>query len=96
MFDKNKKCNSITKIPLEILKLLAPIISLPLFNNSFHQGIFPRLLKKAVVIPVFLNLVKKNDDKIDSNDCRPIPLLPYFCKCLKYFYIIECTSTLIN
>ena len=73
---KNKKCDSINKISVEILKLLAPIISSPLsiiINKCFHQGIFPSLLKKAIVIPVY-----KSGDKKDSNNYRPISLLHDF------------------
>ena len=60
------------------LKHSSSIISTPLahiINLSLKSGIFPDLLKKAKVIPVF-----KSGDRCDINNYRPISILPAFSK----------------
>ena len=66
---KNKKCNSINKMPVEILKYLAPIISFPLaiiINDCFYHGIIRRLFKNAAVSPVDKSCEKKIPTIIDQ------------------------------
>ena len=53
-----------------------------LINISFHQGVFPDILKTAKVIPLF-----KKGDHFYCNNYRPISLLPVFSKIFeKCFY----------
>ena len=47
---------------------------------SIKQGIVPRLLKEARVIPVY-----KSGEKEDVNYCRPISILPVISKILERF-----------
>ena len=46
-----------------------------IFNLCIEQGIFPHLLKRAKVIPVY-----KNDSKMVTSNYSPISLLPIFDK----------------
>ena len=81
---KNSK-QDINSISIQILKenyeILSYIIA-DLINTCFQNGIFPKSLKKAVVLPLF----KKDDPEIMSN-YRPISILPTLSKviekCLK-------------
>jgi hypothetical protein len=57
--------------------VLAPIL-VHLFNISFSSGVFPKVLKSTVVIPIF----KKGCVK-DPNNYRPIALLSVFSKLLE-------------
>ena len=50
-----------------------------LFDSSLQSGIFPGLLKIAVVSPVF-----KTDDTADISNHRPISVLPCFSKILEH------------
>ena len=52
------------------MKLLKKEFSKPLSDLSFSQGIFPKLLKIANVIPIH-----KKDNRLDCNNYRPISLL---------------------
>jgi hypothetical protein len=53
-----------------------------IFNQSFLQGVFPKLLKSALVIPVY-----KNGSHSDPSNYRPISILTVFSKLLeKLFY----------
>ena len=65
-------------LPLNILiscrHILSDIVA-SLVNNSFESGIFPQLLKRAVVTPVF----KSGNSKLTSN-YRPISVLPLMSK----------------
>ena len=49
-----------------------------IFNLSFKQGIFPKKLKIARVIPVF-----KSGDDTNISNYRPISILPCFSKILE-------------
>ena len=81
---KNSK-QDINSLPIQILKdnssVLSNIIA-DLINECFQSGIFPKILKKAIVLPLF----KKEDPELMSN-YRPISILPTLSKiiekCLK-------------
>ena len=68
-----------------IIKSNAPYISSQLayiFNLSFSQGVFPKLLKNAVIVPIY-----KSGSRSDPNNYRPISILTTFSKILeKLFY----------
>lgn len=58
------------KISLQVVDVLAYI-----FNTSIYSGVFPEKLKIAEVIPLF-----KKGTASDTNNYRPISLLPIFSK----------------
>ena len=49
-----------------------------LYNRTFHEGIFPKVLKFANVIPIH-----KSDSKFITSNYRPISLLTILGKCLE-------------
>lgn len=53
---------------------LSPIVS-HLINLSFETGVFPTVLKKSVVKPLF-----KKGDRTNMSNYRPITLIPIFAK----------------
>ena len=81
---KNSK-QDINSLPIQILKenisVLSNVIA-DLINVSFQSGIFPKVWKKAVVLPLF-----KNEDPEIMSNYRPISILPPLSKviekCLK-------------
>ena len=55
------------------MKQTKDVISAPLaklINKSFHNGVFPNILKIAKVIPIF-----KSESRVACNNYRPISLL---------------------
>ena len=75
---KTNKASGPNSIPTNILKLFKKEFSKPLsdmINMSFNQGVFPNILKIANVIPTH-----KKDDKLNSNNYRPISLLSNISK----------------
>ena len=48
--------------------ILAPLAKL--INRSFHNGVFPNILKKAEVIPIY-----KSESRVACSNYRPISLL---------------------
>jgi len=50
----------------------------PLFNKSLRQGIFPDILKIAIIVPV-----PKGGDATQITNYRPISLLSYISKILE-------------
>ena len=63
------------------MKYIKNIIIIPLtklINQCLRQGIFPGILKEAIVIPIF----KKRDPDLPEN-YRPIALLPIISKILE-------------
>ena len=69
------------EIPPKLVKAVAPLICDPLvhvFNLSLQQGIVPKALKTARVIPVY-----KNGNKNIVSNYRPISVLPCFSKILE-------------
>lgn len=74
---KNKKCNIHDFAPF-IIKENVHLLSHPLsflFNQSISNGIFPKSLKFARIIPLH-----KKGPKTDINNYRPISLLNIFSK----------------
>ncbi len=69
----------------ELIKCNAASLSHQLtyiFNLSFSQGVFPKLLKSAIVVPIF-----KGGSHVDPSNYRPISILTTFSKLLeKLFY----------
>ena len=68
---ENKK-SDLFSIPNHIYKLVVNHVSRPLkhlFNESFHTGLFPNVLKISRVTPVF-----KNGDKLLPQNYRPISI----------------------
>ena len=63
-----------TKILIEVKHLLAEPISF-LFNESFACGVFPDILKSAVIRPIF-----KKDDPLIVSNYRPISALHWLSK----------------
>ena len=75
---KNGKSSGPNSIPIKLLKVLEPHISLTLsslINESFETSTFPDTLKIAKVIPVF-----KKGLSTKTSNYRPIPLLSIFSK----------------
>ena len=68
-------------IPVDLLKLIADLIVLPLgkiINNSFSSGIFPDALKVCKVVPIH-----KGGSMEELNNYRPISLLSIFDKLIE-------------
>ena len=60
-------------IPTKVMKQIKDVISAPLaklINISFHNGVFPNILKIVKVIPIF-----KSESRVVCNNYRPISLL---------------------
>lgn len=69
----NKKSCGTDEICSSILKAASSVLKAPLsktLNNCINQGVFPKCLKIAKVIPIH-----KNGVKTDPNNYRPISLL---------------------
>jgi retron-type reverse transcriptase len=88
-FDNNKSpghdgiCNSLVKkIAGEVCVPLAMI-----FNSSIANGVVPKDLKLAKVVPIY----KKKDAKLYSN-YRPVSILPCFSKILERLIFNRCLS----
>ena len=62
-----------------------------IFNLSFSQGVFPNLLKNAIVVPIH-----KNGKRDDPNNYRPISILTTFSKVLEKLFIPDLFSLLIE
>lgn len=65
-------------IPPLFIRECAELLSEPLcmiFNRSLSEGIFPRIWKEAIVIPIL-----KSGDKTDICNYRPISILPTLAK----------------
>ena len=71
-------------LPSEILKSTATLICQQLthiFNLSFTQGVFPKLLKRSVVVPIY-----EGGCHLDPSNYRPISTLIIFSKLLEKLY----------
>lgn len=78
---RNDCATGIDKIPCSFIKkfkqhLIPPLTYL--FNQCFFKGIFPHILKKALIRPVH-----KNGDKSCVDNYRPIAILPSISKILE-------------
>ena len=70
-------------IPLQLLKLIAHIVVVPLcyiINCSFSTGVFPDVLKVAIVIARHKGGLSDN-----LNNYRPISLLSIFDKIIAFY-----------
>jgi len=78
---KGKSSAGFDEIPEVLVKRCSHYISKPLthvFNLSFRFGIFPDLMKKAKISPLF-----KKGNKQDIQNYRPIAVLSVFSKILE-------------
>ena len=78
---KGKFSTGFDEIPEALVKHCSHYIAKPLthlFNLSFKFGIFPDLMKKAKISPLF-----KKGDKQDIRNYRPIAVLSVFSKILE-------------
>ena len=71
--------NLSSKMLIQLAPIIHPVIRL-ISNQSLVTGIFPRQLKKAVVIPIYKG---KNTDPNDFGNYRPISLLPVLSKIIE-------------
>ena len=72
----------------DIIKSNALLISSQLtyiFNLSFTQGIFPKLLKTAIITPI-----QKSGSLTDPSNYRPISILTTFTKILEKLFFKAC------
>ena len=68
-----RKSTGPNSIPTKLIKQIKDVILAPLaklINRSFHNGVFPNILKIAEVIPIF-----KSESRVACNNYRPIFLL---------------------
>jgi hypothetical protein len=75
---KSSGFDGISAKVVKATKLVITPILVHLFNLSFSSGIFPQILKRTVVIPIF-----KKGCLNDPNNYRPIALLSIFSKLLE-------------
>lgn len=78
---KNSHSVGYDDVRTDVVKDVISIIAEPFLhaiNLSLSQGIFPELLKKSIVKPLF-----KKDDKSKIDNYRPITLIPIFSKILE-------------
>ena len=75
---KSKSSTDVTDFSMfiskEIILEISPLLK-HVFNRSLAEGIFPNVLKKAKVIPIF-----KSGDKSLAENYRPLSLLPQISK----------------
>lgn len=90
---KTNKATGIFDISAKFLKMAASIICKPLshiLNSSIQSGIYPEMLKKAKVTPIF-----KKGDKSDPNNYRPISVLPVISSIFER-HISNCVSKFMD
>ena len=71
-------------IPIKIYKCIMPSIIKPMthiINKSLSSGVMPAMCKKALVTPIY----KREGDKLDPGNYRPISILPILGKCIEFF-----------
>ena len=81
-------------MPIKVLKRISVIISpiLSTFYNKFmSSGIFPNILKIAIVCPVY-----KKDDPQKLENYRPISTLPFFSKIFEKLIYVRLYNFLIS
>jgi Reverse transcriptase (RNA-dependent DNA polymerase) len=78
---KTKTTQDINELSVKVIKRCINYLLTPLedvFNSSLQSGIFPKLMKQALVIPIY-----KKGQKSQLNNYRPISILPVFSKILE-------------
>ena len=95
-----KNSSGYDEILNNLLKNLCPSLLTPLeriFNKSLNDGVFPKLMKKADVTPLF-----KSKRENDANNYRPISLLLTISKVLekivyqRTYTFLETTGQIYN
>ena len=84
---KNKNSRDIFGLSIKLIKSIKNLIIVPLtklLNVCLRQSVFPNILKKALVIPIY-----KNGDKNDPSNYRPISLLPILSKVLEKVMAVQ-------
>ena len=75
-FTLQARCNELDVFCKDVF--LAPLAKL--INRSFHNGVFPNILKKAEVIPIY-----KSESRVACSNYRPISLLSNIGKIIEKF-----------
>jgi len=70
----------------QIIDIVSPVIS-NLFNRSINTGVFPDCLKLARVVPIY-----KSGDRCNTNNYRPISILPVLSKVFEKIMFIRLQS----
>ena len=81
-------------IPIKIIKTVINNIALPLchiYNSSLNNGVFPKNLKLAKIIPVY-----KKGEKCKLSNYRPISVLSSFSKILEKIVYVRLLHYLEN
>ena len=76
---KNKNSKDLMGLNVTLIKSIKEIILYPLtkiINLCLQQSVFPKILKEALVIPIY----KNKGDTADVSNYRPISILPVFSK----------------
>ena len=90
---KNKNCH-IDFIPNKIFKLISHSISsviAKLFNQSILEGIFPKCLKDARIVPLY-----KSGKLSDINNYRPISTLSFLSKVFEKIMLARLSKFIIK
>ena len=84
---KNKTSNDYNGLSMQVVKRVMCSVSKPftyICNLSFEQGVFPRSMKTAKVIPIF-----KSGETSRYTNYRPVSILPQFSKILERLFVIR-------
>ena len=83
---KNKNSKDLIGLNVTFIKSIREIILYPLtkiINLCLQQSVFPKILKEALVIPIY----KNKGDTADVSNYRPISILPVFSKIFEKFIL---------
>ena len=86
--------NPIDKIPPRIFKVFRQHLSIPIskiINCSFSKGIFPNLLKHAIVTPIH-----KKGDRCDPSNFRPISVTSFLSKIFEKLIFLRLSKFLLD
>jgi Reverse transcriptase (RNA-dependent DNA polymerase) len=89
---KNKKSSGFDEISDFLIKQCAEYVNHVLsyiINQSFNEGVFPEILKLAIIKPLH-----KKGSKTDLNNYRPVNLLSVFSKIFEKAFLIRLLSFL--